>query len=228
MLMGILSDAHGHIDAFEAALNVLRRAGAEHLVFLGDAVGYIPDPGVAERLREMEILVLKGNHEAMMFAPDYPQEHEHIFQHQTTRAQMDETLQNYLRGLKLCESQTIDGVRCLFVHGSPLDPVYGYVYPDTDLSPFRDVNADIVFMGQTHRPFVRRNGTTQFVNVGSCGLPRDDDPRGAACLFDSASGEAVVLRFDIAASSRKVLEKYTLDDSVAEILKRTSNRTGHV
>lgn len=227
MLIGILSDAHGHIGAFETALMLLRRAGAERLIFLGDSVGYIPEPGVADRLRKLDILTLSGNHEAMMFSSDYPQEHENIFQLQATRMQMKEATRDYLRGLKPCENQTIDNVKCMFVHGSPLDPVYGYVYPDTDLMPFGDISADVIFMGQTHRPFVRCQGSKQFVNVGSCALPRDDDPRGATCLFDTASGEASILRFDIADTSSQVLANYSLHESVANILQRTTGSISH-
>ena len=48
------------------------------------------------------------------------------------------------------------GVAGLFVHGSPTDPLTGYIYPDSDLSEFSEIDADVVFMGHTHHPFVRQ------------------------------------------------------------------------
>ena len=115
------------------------------------------------------------------------------------------------------------GVQCLFVHGSPSDPTWGYVYPDTPLEEFDDVTADVVFMGHTHRPFVRISGATTFVNVGSCGMPRDGDPRGAAALFDTTSGEATILRFDIAEPSRRALAAHaSLHETVVSVLRRLS------
>jgi predicted phosphodiesterase len=121
----------------------------------------------------------------------------------------------------------LDGLRCLFVHGSPSDPTYGYVYPDTDLSSFAGFEADVIFMGHTHRPFVRRNGDYLFVNVGSCGLPRDGDPRGSVCLFDTHSRSAEILRFDISQSSEAALSRYRMHDSVAAALKRLAAAPAH-
>ena len=76
MKLGVLSDAHGHRGAFEVALDVLNQAGAERLFYLGDAVGYIPDPGVVSLLRTRGIPFIKGNHEAMLLASDAPAERE--------------------------------------------------------------------------------------------------------------------------------------------------------
>jgi predicted phosphodiesterase len=220
MKLGVLSDAHGHVGALDAALAALTRAGAERIVFLGDAVGYIPDPAAVERIRALGVEAIAGNHEAMMLSGDYPSERESVYRLQTTKAMLGDATMAFVRGLAPSACMTLDGVRCLFVHGSPNDPTFGYVYPDTDLSPFADVTADVVFMGNTHRPFVRAHGATRFVNVGSCGLPRDEDPRGSACMFDPAAGQADILRFGIAASSRAVLAGHSLHPSVAAVLER--------
>jgi predicted phosphodiesterase len=86
--------------------------------------------------------------------------------------------------------------KLLFVHGSPSEPTYGYVYPDSDLSVFTTA-ADIVFMGHSHYPFIRKFEKTTYINVGSCGLPRDDGRYGAAALFNPNTGEIKIVRFDI-------------------------------
>jgi len=222
MRLGILSDAHGHLGAFETGLETLRAAGAQQLFFLGDAVGYVPDPGVAEQLRGMTITALKGNHEAMLFAADYPADHEPIYQLKAVKARLSVDTLAFLEGLNSSEQRTIDGRRCLFVHGNPKDPVAGCVYPDTDLAPFADVPTDVVFMGHTHHPSVRLLGDKLFVGVGSCGLPRDADGRGSACLFDTGTGRAEILRFDISESSRRLLCRHRLHETVSAHLTRSA------
>jgi predicted phosphodiesterase len=94
--------------------------------------------------------------------------------------------------------------KLLFVHGSPKDPTCGYVYPDSDLSVF-DTDADFVFMGNSHYPFIRKHQGVTYINVGSCGLPRDDGRYGSIALFDTDTGVARIIRFDIRGSSAKTL-----------------------
>ena len=42
MKFGILSDVHANLEALEVALKFLRDAEVDEIVFLGDAVGYVP------------------------------------------------------------------------------------------------------------------------------------------------------------------------------------------
>src|SRR5262249_41499128 len=96
------------------------------------------------------------------------------------------------------------------VHGSPDDHVWGYVYPDTDLAGFASdpsLAGAYVFMGNTHRPFVKKVGATTFVNVGSCGLPRDVGHLGACCVLDDRTGRVRLIRFDIRAETAAALAR---------------------
>jgi predicted phosphodiesterase len=116
--------------------------------------------------------------------------------------------------------EEISGLNVLLVHGSPVDPTYGYVYPDTDLESFAP-DADWVFMGNTHHPFIRECAGTCYVNIGSCGLPRDDGRYGAFALFDAKARRARILRFDITAESKQILEQFpTVHPSVREVYER--------
>ncbi|WP_407649179.1 metallophosphoesterase family protein [Devosia algicola] len=87
-----------------------------------------------------------------------------------------------------------DGYKLLLVHGSALDPTNGYVYPWSDHTVFADVDADVIAMGHTHRPFVAKVGGTTLLNVGSCGLPRDIGNVASCASFDSDTGECSVHR----------------------------------
>ncbi len=222
MLIGVFSDAHGHVSGFDLAQGMLEKAGATAFYFLGDAVGYLPGTGVVKRLMSScHINAIIGNHEAMMLSGEPLEEKRaavYQFERVLSALQPDEV--EFLRSLPPERRLVHEGLRVLFVHGSPTDPTYGYVYPDTDLRPFGNVDADVVFMGNTHHPFVRTENGRLFVNVGSCGLPRDVDPRGCACLFDTARREARIVRYSIAAESRSLLAEGGVADSVAEHLRR--------
>ena len=191
MLIGVFSDAHVHIGGFDLVQHMMEKAGASSLYFLGDAIGHIPGTGVVKRLMSgRHVKAIAGNHEAMMLLGE-PLEKKRtaVYQFERVLAELKPDELAFPRSLPTKRYLTHKGLKMLFVHGSPNDPTYGYVYPDTDLKPFSDVDADVVFMGNTHHPFVRAENGRLFVNVGSCGLPRDEDPKGCACLYDTVGRE---------------------------------------
>jgi len=76
-------------------------------------------------------------------------------------------------------------------------------------------------MGHSHYLFVRSANGTTFVNVGSCGLPRDDGRFGGACLYDTVTGNVQVLRFDIIEKKEAVLAENPPDHpAVHDVLAR--------
>jgi predicted phosphodiesterase len=204
MRIGLCSDAHGNLEAFERTVRLLRREGAEQLFFLGDAVGYLPGHAVVEAVRTCGAEPLLGNHEAMLLCGAFSGNDE-VYRLAETRAAMPEATLQYLGGWPVQRTLELEGRSLLMLHGSPSDPVYGYVYPDTSLDGFEAPAGAVVFMGNTHRPFVRESGGAVYVNLGSCGLPRDHGDLGAACLYDSDSGQAEIVRFDIREQTRQAL-----------------------
>ena len=96
----------------------------------------------------------------------------------------------------MADSARVDfpGRRVLLVHGSPEDPLYGYVYPNSDLSAFGGLAYDAVLMAQTHRPFVARSGDTLVANVGSVGLPRDVGALSSFAVYDAEANNVKIFR----------------------------------
>jgi len=221
MKLGILSDAHGNLGGFDAACRVLAAEQPDRCICLGDAVGYIPDAAVVHRLIEQDFSWLAGNHEVMLLNGDYPGDREELYRFAEIREKLLPAEAAVIRGLPRSLELESDGTRCLFVHGSPRDPISGYVYPDTYLASFAGSGFDAIFMGHTHRPFVREHEGAIFVNVGSCGLPRDRSGLGSACLFDTATRQARLVSFSLAAASRAVLERFVLAPAVRSILEHT-------
>lgn len=218
--IGVLSDAHGHGPAFALAVDVLIRAGAERLVFLGDAVGYIPSTHVLDAIATLgtEIQCIAGNHDQMLLSLA-SNERDEVYRHTQVRSLL---LPHQRKMIASWPDQITDSSNSiLFVHGSPTDPTNGYVYPDSDLTRFAS-DTKWVLMGHTHRPFVRWHNRTCYVNVGSCGLPRDDGRFGSVCLLDVANNQAKILRFDISEATRKMLDEYSsqLHFSVTKLFER--------
>jgi len=63
-IYGVLGDIHGNREALEAALARLDARGVDHLVCVGDLVGYNADPDACvEILRQRGVVSIAGNHD---------------------------------------------------------------------------------------------------------------------------------------------------------------------
>lgn len=200
--LGFLSDAHGNGPAFDRAVAVLRGLGVDEFIFLGDAVGYIPSTSVIKSLRKLghRVRCIRGNHEEMLLSGAFGPKRDAVYQLSVIRTKTSADDLAMIAAWDVQATVCFSMHTALFVHGSPADPTSGYVYPDTDLSVFAP-EAGIVFMGHTHYPFIRDYGGVRYVNIGSCGLPRDDGRYGSAAFYDPASGEIQIVRFDITAET---------------------------
>lgn len=207
-LIGFLSDAHGNGGAFDKGIMLLRSQGAKEFYFLGDAVGYIPSPSVLESIESLgsSLQCIQGNHETMLLG-DAHGEPEDVYQLRRLSLALSSRQMEKIASWPRARRLVGFGPPMLLVHGSPADHTGGYVYADSDLAAFRP-HDPWVFMGNTHRPFVRKHDGVTYVNVGSCGLPRDDGRFGAVCLFDAASQQARILRYDITKETADALAKF--------------------
>ena len=195
MKLGIISDAHGNLIGTKKCLEFLISKRVDHLFFLGDAVGYYPDAiPTLDLLVDLGVSMLKGNHDAMMLGDlAYDPSKETVYRLNGLKSLIgDENLQ-LISNLAPMKELEFDGRSLLLVHGSPFDPMLGYVYPDSDLSVFEEMSYDCVFMGHTHLPFISSN----VVNVGSCGLPRDVGNLSSCCIYDSEKNKSKIFRIPI-------------------------------
>ena len=170
--------------------------GVERIHFLGDAVGYYPESQeVLERLRERDAVCQMGNHEEMLLAPGGPApENDGVYRIGELRTRIDPALLEWIRHWPKWRVLPEAGRSTLMVHGSPDDPLWGYVYPDTDLEPYAQLPHDAFFVANTHRPFVSSIGPRLFANVGSVGLPRDRGDLSAVVAYETLTGSCRLLR----------------------------------
>lgn len=207
MRLGFVSDAHGNPDGLHICLQFLRKQGVDEIYFLGDAIGYLPDWfGVFSLLEKFNVVCLQGNHEQISrnvvantpknlvyrISPDLLRANEHFLLH---AAEWPASMNLLVQGKKL-----------LLVHGSPSAPSDGYVYMDTPVEAFASVDANAIFMGHTHRPFVKRAYGKLLVNVGSCGLPRDVGNLASCAIYDVNKNDCEIFR--IAFDVNNVLKRF--------------------
>lgn len=221
MRIAFVSDVHGNLAALEACLDLVDGGGYDRLVSLGDMFGYFPD-GVEchARLADAGADLMLGNHEAMLLdLLSVPPGHEDVVKLEPERARLTPELRSELAGLRPFMEIVVDGARLLLVHGTPVDPLRGYAYPDSDLAQFVTPAYDHVVMGNTHRAMLRTLGGTTFVNVGSVGLPRDGGHSGSFGSFDSSSGQFELIRFPL--DREAIASRYPdVHQGVIEVLAR--------
>jgi putative phosphoesterase len=221
--LGFLSDAHGNDLGVERVLGCMASAHVDRIHFLGDAVGYLPgESRVLGLLREAGVECQRGNHEAMLLGErPFTERQDRVYRLGDARARLSEADRAFLTSWPSSRLLEEDGTRILLVHGSPANHLEGYVYPDTDLSPFEEGPYDVVFMGHTHRPFAREQNGRLFVNVGSCGLPRDHGSLLSYAIYDTNSGSLEVhrVRIDMAAVVAH-LGRARIADEVLEVMAR--------
>jgi predicted phosphodiesterase len=198
-------------------LRALQGLQVERIYYLGDAVGYFSDEvGVLELLRSHSIVCQKGNHEAMLLGEiPLPPKKDRIYRIEAARARLSTKDYEFLASWP--EQRIIDteGKRLLLVHGSPDNRLEGYVYPSNGLSRFDELPYDAIMMGHTHHPFVSSRNGMMLVNVGSCGLPRDQGDLLAFAVYDSSTSccEVFRMRMDIG----RIVDHFALDPAADEV-----------
>lgn len=231
MKLALIADIHSNLDAFEACLAHARDHGADRFAFIGDIVGYNADPGpVIERVRQMlahEAVAVLGNHDAAVAA-----DHGHERMNDAasvairwTRQQLSADQRAFLGGLP----PVVRDERICFVHASAASPErWIYVADSRQAAASMDAAAlPYVFSGHVHEPLLWYMGADRRPQpflpvagipipvaphrrwlgiVGSCGQPRDGDPRARYALFDGERGMLTFHRvdYDWAAAARKV------------------------
>jgi predicted phosphodiesterase len=222
-LIAVFSDAHGNAEALKKGIRIARQAGAQRLYFLGDAVGYISGGDAIDLLLENRVVCTKGNHEDMLLNGACDVAREAVYKIGRTRNALSgrqiEAIRRWPDKLRI----RMDIGEAGACHGSPDDPIYGYVYPDTPPTERWGDEAPVWFFANTHRPFIRNTSACLLINVGSIGLPRDFGTLASLCLFDTETRVARIVRFDI---SRELAQAFSragdVHPSVETLLARRS------
>ena len=201
----IISDIHGNLAALDAI-----REEADKVFCLGDMVNYGPYPRAClERVRDLTDGVVRGNHDNAISRDvdcgcsiKYKELSDagKIY----TKGILNKDEKDYLANLPVTLHTKINGTEFLFSHGSPGGDMYKYLRPDVSQKELedelKDIHADIVFIGHTHLPMVRRIHDIIVVNPGSVGQPRDGVPMASYAVWEDGSISIKRVPYDIEAT----------------------------
>ncbi|GAB1480422.1 metallophosphoesterase family protein [Paracoccaceae bacterium] len=229
MRLAILTDIHANREAFEAVLADLTLRKPDRIVFLGDIVGYGPDPGwcvdkVAEMVAQGAVAV-RGNHDRAVGVADgaLNAHARRVIDWTVNRLTAPQKL--FLEDLPLTASEG----DVLFVHASANDP-QDWIYVTSEsraMGSFQTCDARVILVGHVHRPqlysrdlsgrvmghpVVQGQGVPLIRSrrwlavVGSAGQPRDGVAQAGYALLDTGSNELTFRRvpYDAATTARKV------------------------
>lgn len=222
MKIAVLSDAHGNIVYFQKCLRAIKNHNPDRIVFLGDCFGYMRyGDSILTILRQMGAHVLFGNHEAMLLGRiQYDAEKEEIYRLKIDRQNISDGNLSYLESLQSSYYEEIDNRKILYVHGRPDNPLNGYLYADDKVYGWTENQYDYIFMGHTHYPYIKRSGSTAYVNVGAIGLPRDVGNAPCFAIFDTQTGKVVIYRVLIDEKELKMVMRNDAHPAVYKCLMR--------
>jgi|SRR5208283_1469114 len=238
MKYAVLSDVHANLEALKAVLRDIRNKKIPLILFLGDAVGYGPEPGECVRVLAAECSVLlAGNHDWAVLGltnADYFNIYARMAI-EWTRATMEESCLSTLKRFSLTKKISKDKI--FLVHATPREPErwhYLLSLQDAEIN-FSCFDTRLCLLGHSHRPMIiRRLPTGQvfnykhktelatgryIVNVGSVGQPRDGDPRACYAVVNDDLIALCRVQYDIEKTQSKMKE-YGLPTPLIERLSR--------
>lgn len=206
----ILSDIHGNLSALQSIMdNAARVPDIEACIMLGDLIDYgMHSNEVLQMVRDLPYPLLCnifGNHEHAVLNEDYSRFSSKRGQASAryTRSILTEESWGYLHNEMSAGGKkefVYNGKNCLAVHGSLEDPYWKSISPDK--IPEGYSGYDYVFSGHSHLPHLvetyytpqeycsdeqilrRKKKKVIFINPGSAGQPRNQNPLAQFVLLD--------------------------------------------
>jgi len=181
VLIAILSDIHGNSTALKRVLDEATSLNVDHLLILGDQIGYYYDAnGVYDLLDRWSKDLIRGNHEDMLegllthsINPDVIRRKYGSALEIAAKTLSAEKLA-FIKHHKRTEVVCFDDINILLAHGSPWSTDQ-YIYPDANKELIERCDSgdlDYVFLGHTHYPFMYKAKHTLIINPGSVGQSR--------------------------------------------------------
>ena len=207
MKLVIISDIHGNHDALRALPEEY-----DELWVLGDLVNYGPQPKeVVADVMEKASLVVQGNHDHAVayddnsrWSPRYRPIAEATRRY--TSSVLSDAQKAYLRGLPLQAQAERDGLHFHLTHATPADPLYGRYSTEAGgwAAELKTLPADVLLVGHTHVPFLRKIGDKVVLNPGNLGQPRTGAPLASYAVCQDGRFELRSFRYPVEATVEKL------------------------
>jgi len=227
MRAAIISDIHSNLEALQAVEKSIFDLGVDEIYFVGDVVGYGPDPNACTRwVIDNTVMAVMGNHDfAALGLMDIESFNPNARKAITWNAeQMEGRCIEYLGSLPMRQSQG----DLTLVHANPKDPEgWNYIFSlwDAEIN-FPYFEGAFCFVGHSHQPVAVgldgeggvnlipgdvisvEEGFRYLVNVGSVGQPRDGNPAACFGLLDTDRGQFSFIRvpYELGVTQRKMVE----------------------
>jgi putative phosphoesterase len=223
----IFSDLHANLEAL-AALHAVEKP-PDALFFLGDIVGYGPDPAACLGwVRAHATHIVRGDHDhATATGADFASPAEYrelaIATREHTLRQLHPNDLAYLAALPTTARVELGGARFFLAHASPREPMTRPIdllaTPENVLrSELEGIDADVILLGHTHVPAIRRVGKAHIVNPGSLGQPRHGLPSATYAVWEDGHLQIKHIDYDPRPTQNK-LALMALDPEIVEQLR---------
>jgi len=205
--VALISDVHSNLVALDAVMADIDNSGVEQIVSAGDIVGYYPYPNeTIERFRSRNIQSILGNHDRAVIRINPVGMNKMAADAVLwTAKHVSADGVDYLRDLKARMHMKLGSHFAGIYHGSPRDDDE-YLY-EIDAGPelLEMCECNLLVVGHTHIPFIKKFGSGTIVNSGSVGQPRDGDKRASYVLFDDADDFQIRrVEYDVEEVEKKV------------------------
>jgi putative phosphoesterase len=197
MKIGVFGDIHGNIEALKACYDAAMALKPDKLFHLGDLGGYAPFVNeVVDFLIAHDITGVQGNYDE---AVAHDREHcgckaeeplQEEMAHRSfawTKLHVLPGSKEYMKNLPAEIILTAEGKRVWLFHATPHKNNL-YWYEDRPEKFFREmaekVDADVMIYGHTHKPYRKDISGKVFINAGSVGKPKDEDPKACVAIVE--------------------------------------------
>lgn len=226
MVYAVISDVHSNLEALIAVLEDLRNRNISDIFFIGDAVGYGPNPNECiALLKEKCRFLLAGNHEwgvaGLMDVHRFNESAEAAIL--WTRSVISQANLNAIKLFPIKEVLKRENIT--LVHAAPYEPEeWQYILRFEDaLFNFDYFDTKLCFIGHSHRPAIiekplsgellsQKNKIScnpesrYIINTGSVGQPRDGNPMASYVVVKEADVEIVRVAYDFRVTQKKMSE----------------------
>lgn len=200
MKIAVISDIHANLIALQEVIKDIQNEGCEFVFCLGDIVLAGPQPKeTLDFVKEQNWTIIQGNTDKLI--AEYGPEVLEMMQEKypiMANAIVDDVNyvdaegKDFLENLPPMLQMEIEGVKVLFVHGSPRANNED-ILPNRPLSEIEEIiegtDAALILCGHTHVPCgYQTNSMQTVVNVGSVGRPMTPTPLSCYVVIDFENG----------------------------------------
>ncbi len=241
MLIVLLADIHSNLEALCSVQEAVKKIAPDKVICLGDIVGYGACPQECiDIVKANNWQVIAGNHDWAVSGKIgidsfNPYAKEAVI---WTKDRLTADYKVYLKNLPLISGY--DGLTA--IHASLYKPeefkyLDNYFAVNRDFSLLNQINKQTLFAAHTHIPsvFIRKGASLYkdysqtielkdkfkyIINVGSVGQPRDRNPAGCICVYDTGKNTLnfVRVKYDIKKTQKSII-KAGLPEILANRLK---------